>query len=162
MCWVGKLTDRKVAIENVTVYKILAMDNYGNYFSPFIGSYYSIGEKYVLNSITPKQDYVGVNVSVTCKIYEGMHSFNGNCMVEYDTIKRALVFKEDGIMLCSIEIFNNNPILLHTFVVIAKCTIPKGSVYYENKDGEIVSDGLIINEIYRHIPEKKKHFYEIK
>jgi hypothetical protein len=45
---------------------------------------------------------------------------------------------DDSARLCSYPVFS-----------VMYCTIPKGSVYYENEDGEIVSDRIRPDKIYR-------------
>lgn len=95
--------------------------------------YYTIGE---LNQI----DFP-LEVNYLGRINEGFHSYN-NENIKY--IKTIIgIFVDNIVKKECIHLFNSTCDSL----VVVECTIPKGSEYYENSIGEIVSDKLIINKI---------------
>ena len=151
MCWTGNLTDKKVASETVTVYKILAWDGLDRkYVAPYRRTSYRIGEMYTISSLIPRKNNFGEYL-----INEGFHTFNKDCLVCYDSCRDALIYDQNDVLNMIISA------RLTDLVVIAKCTIPKGATYYENSIGEIVSDSLIVNEVYGDLPFERKHFHEI-
>lgn len=77
------------------------------------------------------------------RIEEGFHSYSNKCKWEPlyafpDTVYRVAFGN------LSLAIFDLSVIHKHVRV---SCIIPKGSLYYENEYGEIVSDKIIIKEI---------------
>jgi hypothetical protein len=139
MCWVGQLNDRRVANEDITAYKILARDIDGKYVAPYLREVYHIGEKNA-TSLKVRRHFDGGEI----QIKEGFHSFKEDCLVHLVSHREVGVLSIPSTRKLPIPIIG----VLTDTLVAAKCTIPEGAVYYENKDGEIVSTNLIINEIY--------------
>ena len=151
MCWTGNLKDKKVASEAVTVYKILAWDRFNRkYVAPYQRTEYKIGKMYTISSLIPTKHLFGEYL-----INEGFHTLNKDCLVCYGSCCDALIYGQNDVECMLIRV------RLTDLPVIAKCTIPKGAVYYENSMGVIVSDSLIVNEVYEDLPFEKKHFHEI-
>ena len=158
MCWTGKTTDKKVAGENLTVYKILFImtgESKGIIsFSPFYGMGYEKNKVYE-RSITPR---VFSDYSFGCQIDEGFHCYDGDCIVKECTERPddLVVITKDSYR----HIFSGPTLLRDKGLMAAfKCVIPKGTTYYINKDGEIVSEKIeIINRIIvpKHEAEKFK------
>ena len=151
MCWIGRLKDRRIAEKDVTVYKILSKDMDGNYTAPYRHTRYAIGKKYM---VEVKPYHSGFSYD-NCHIHEGLHSFSGNCLVQYGSTVDAYIYNERVQFLYSINV------CLTSLAVIAKCTIPQGSEYYQNEHGEIVSEELIINEVYESLPYLRVRFKEM-
>jgi hypothetical protein len=152
MCWTGKLEDKRVADKSITVYKILAKRHNNTYVAPYMETIYEVGEMYTISSLNPLKTAFGCSYIIN----KGFHSFDKNCTVCYLPNYSTSVFGADGFFNCYITCWHAGDI-----AVIAKCTIPKGATYYRNYRGEIVSDTLIIDEIYD-VPRQPKHFYDIK
>lgn len=75
------------------------------------------------------------------EINEGFHSYDKDVVVTFNQFYRySRVNVFFGSKLFSREFSN------FCKPVLVECTIPKGSIYYENKDGEIVSNKIIINK----------------
>jgi len=152
MCWIGNLTDKKIASEAVTVYKILAWDGLNRkYVAPYQRTEYKIGKMYTISSLIPTKHCFGEYYLIN----EGFHTFNKDCLVRYGSCRDAIIYGQNGVERM---IIGGS---LTDLAVIAKCTIPKGATYYENSRGVIVSDSLIVNEVYEDLPYEMKHFHEI-
>ena len=154
MCWRGNLKDKKVASEAVTVYKILARNLSGKYVAPYLRTEYKIGEMYTISSLIPtKHDFKHGCGEYLIDVDVGFHSLSKDCLVCYGSSRDAFIYSQNMYMVIHAR--------LTDLAVIAKCTIPKGATYYENSKGEIVSDSLIVNEVYEDLPIERKHFHEI-
>jgi hypothetical protein len=131
MCWVClEKPVKKVAEEDIAVYKIFTLkrDVPGGLTiitSPIYKLDWQLGTTYheEINLLEDLQGYV---------IYEGLHSCMGHPIPSYTLWKlndRAVMFRGR---------FEIQEAL--------KCTIPKGSTYYVNTDGLVVSDTLIVDD----------------
>ena len=110
MC-LEKISERKIAEDDITVYKIIKYDNrIGEYFTPFMNKQIKIGETY-------NSELVVLNCGYNAIVQEGLHSFPGNCdlmiLIEYMGLN---FFKYKN---CNFFIF--------------KCIIPKNSKFYCGK-----------------------------
>jgi hypothetical protein len=123
----------------------------GNYTAPYRHTGYVIGEKYM---VEVKPYHSGFSHD-NCHIHEGLHAFSGNCLVQYGSAVDAYIYNERVQFLYSINV------CLNSRAVIAKCTIPQGSEYYQNEHGEIVSEALIIDKINNRLPYMRTRFKNI-
>lgn len=136
MCWQKyKHTDlqRHIAETDIISTKVLVLEK--NKLRAFYRKYYyAIGE---LNQtdFPLEMNYLG-------NIYEGFHSYNSENIKYVKAITG--IFVNNIVRKEFIHIFNFQEC---NSLVVVECTIPKGSEYYENSIGEIVSDKLIINKI---------------
>lgn len=159
MCWFGVTKKEKVrhkAIKDIEVFKIMntSENNPSVLISPFQKCYYVIGKT---ESVKFNENIQRIypfnnddNVSEALAINEGLHSYNSN-KVELKIIQSTYAFH---ISLCIAPFIKKGkeyhdlsllPInYLRGKYVKANCIIPKGSYYYENNDGEIVSESLKI------------------
>lgn len=129
MCWITRLKEyqvKRIAANDIQVYKILEkrrtwISGLIKYVSPFYNF------KYKLNKVYKSRielDFQTRNGALT--IEKGLHSFTnlrhaeGYCAANEPYCKTWLIFK---------------------------AIIPKGSTYYVNEDGEVVSNKLKIIEI---------------
>ena len=147
MCWYGRLLDEKVAKKDITTYKILGRKG-DVYFAPYRDFQYKVGKIYS-TEIKP-------NVyNLVIEIYEGVHSLHEDCRVQYSCPTAFFIYNTFGLWIYSICTASNRN------VVIAKCTIPQGTRYFENEDGEIVSESIRIDEVYQTPPFLRTMFKKI-
>ncbi len=137
MCWEGKVSDRKIATRDIKTKKIVEFIN-GSYCGYFQRNFrYELGKTYTAK-IKP---YEQEPSDTYCMIDAGLHSYAWDTKMTRSTYSDIVIIcsRECGILSRRFYFFSN-PILA------MECTIPKGTVYYENKCGEIVSEKLIINK----------------
>ena len=147
MCWVGKAKNKKVAKRNILVKKLLCKDH----TSPYQGFRYVSGKQYK-EELHP---YALCGDNTEISLSHGLHCYSNKCTTKeiyYDGETYICVFppllssignffknvffgKSMGFCLCPYS--ERRHILVTGF-------IPVGSVYYENKDGEIVSERLVL------------------
>ena len=130
MCWqYYKYIDTKryIAETDIKTFKILSLRKY-TLHSYYQNYDYTIGRLNSVNSLK----------LVGNKILEGFHSYNLNndCLRIVDGI--VVQGKKGEFLDC--YFYANH-------IVKVECIIPKGSEYYENSLGEIVSNKLIIDSI---------------
>ena len=147
MCWIGNESDMKVAKEDVKVVKLFyanmktwaALDRkfIKKLYSAVYWSEYRAGEEY--------HAYIEPHVYADkVVINEGIHSYS------YDTIfkqSKKNILKVYSKMGVSVFSYQPHTARNSTSWVIYTCIIPAGTVYYENKRGEIVSERLKIISI---------------
>ena len=141
MCWTGKrFFERmpRIALRDIEVYKVLGEDGK----SPYQEYQYDFNKE-------TKQVYLKTlkRVNGAIDIYEGYHSYSKKCRFVksfYDntTYTYITVFppkkKENLNTFINGLSYNNN--------VIYKAIIPKGTIYYQNRDGEYVSEKIIVTD----------------
>ena len=134
MCLIRSNTNcgPKYAVEDIICYKILCKELwYDKYYSPYKFFEYELNKlvssnfSFTLPFIgmpTPQIEYNSLKLfrNFNC-VRQGLHSF------EYlsDAITYNKIFRKG---------------------IIFKCIIPKGSWYYEGRDGDLVSDNIIVIE----------------
>ena len=158
MCWTGKTGDIHIAKEDIEVRKMLLKErkelfNNPSFVSPYQFMKYKIGIGYV-TKINPLHAFP-LSGSSYITIKEGLHCYSpSKCRF----VKRENFQGETNIitvyLLCDSKnlaeqardtvCFQANR---YRYPVLMKCIIPKGTTYYENKRGEIVSEKLIIKDI---------------
>ena len=168
MCWTGNLSDKKIAEDDISVYKILSR----NIDLELVAPYQRI--KYNLHKLYSVSEFGMRGVCFThneIEIREGFHSFNSKCKVWGASTVTAMVSAKNMDLeirgKLSDLLFPTKCIIpirgeLSDLLFAAKCIIPKGSEYYENDFGEIVSNKIIIDCIYDIPYDVNKHFYELK
>lgn len=153
MCWVGKRSDKKVAKTNIGVQKVLMMSDkdVDRFLSPYRYEVYTANEE-KKHTIVIRDDIVDELKEDLIRIDIGLHSYSKKCKIEKTRRKPT---PEDPpmnfLIVCPNSLFGNT----HTYFdsithglrrtpVMVKAIIPKGTTYYENKRGEIVSEKLVI------------------
>lgn len=129
MCWTGKrFFERmpRIALRNIEVYKVLTKEGK----SPYQDYQYDFNKE-------TKQVYLKTlkRVNGAIDIYEGYHSFSKKCRFVksfYDNTTYTYIT-----VICGLS-YNNK--------VIYKAIIPKGTIYYQNRDGEYVSEKIIVTD----------------
>lgn len=150
MCWHGILENKKIATEDVKCYKIVLrfVDEPYLCFRPYFRykntpMEYEIGKTYHDKICLEITKYTG---HVT--IHKGIHCYDSSvciCSFYGDYGKQ---YEVSNLLLCTT--FSK----IGTFfsrsdceAVLVECTIPKGTLYYVNDEGEIVTEKLIINKV---------------
>jgi len=140
MCWQA-LNNRdkreRVSDEDITVFKVMRKIKDGMYSSYFMEYPYSLGKIYEMNGL---ESHEGEDGYMT--IEKGFHSYSSKeCYIylPYNSHGQIYIQKQRTWELSAVYDDTYN-------VCIIECTIPKGSKYYRNYYGEIVSDKIIINK----------------
>ncbi len=149
MCWQGDIElGHRTAKKDLVVYKILykPIDGECFYLSPFMNMEYEFGKTYTVPKLVIKPWKNGSKKMDA--VYDGLHCYHKGCLVSkrlnaisVGTMKSLLTetkfFVEVQGYLNEVAITGDlfNP-------VIVKCIIPKGTEYYINDIGEIVSFSL--------------------
>lgn len=133
MCWISmSKPELKVAEDNIPVTKIVGIRQ------NVIRAYYKGEFKYSIGEIYHSK----ITLSPAWKCYritEGFHSYESSCRITISklflypflTVRLPLMLVQYD--MSSIDFFN---------LGIMSCIIPKGSKYYENENGEVVSDTI--------------------
>lgn len=129
----------QIVKENKKVYKIMSYKgNVGELESLYFSKKYEIGKEYVEDIEMESPN----NLRCYYSIRKGFHSYSTEKTYLNERDKRWLVWsKFDDI---AIDVINLENVDFDENLVVAECVIPKGSKYYENEYGEIVSDHIII------------------
>ena len=134
MCWLGKC-DIKIAKRDFYVYKLGSVSDKGfkSLYQNFIYEPKEINKKVELN---PIQFYKDKSLYV---IYEGYHSYK-DIVMPYSDLRSCC----RTIYLGKIKL----PHYPYNIYHLATFMVPKGSIYYENIYGEIVSSNIIYTGKY--------------
>lgn len=123
MCWLSKEKPiKKVTIEDKTVYKLLTPD----LRAPFKPFRYYYNEKQIEEELKIRTRYDFNYKKSIFEITKGYHSYS----------KESVISKMKQI----------NEIWIGKYLRIFVCIIPKGSIYYENSDCEVVSSNIVIKK----------------
>ena len=124
MCFRTKNPQKRIAESDVTCYKVVYVHKkkINSYFKDFP---YKLNKKYFQPILFYKGEF--------SRAEEGFHSYD---KVEY-------TFKYCGLCIESTYFFT----YINSNERIVKCIIPKGTVYYKNEHGEIISESIIIKKI---------------
>ncbi len=140
MCWAGKC-DVKIAERDFYVYKLGRVSDKGfnSLYQDFLYIPRVLNEKVEMRPIIPHYSIYKLLKEQYGIIYEGYHSYRDIAMPYSD-----LGLHSRTIYLGKIveNIRLNNSYSIATFI------IPKGSEYYENNNGEIVSSNIIYTGKY--------------
>ena len=138
MCWLSNKLKLKIAKKDIAVWKVVQYDTIkGIYISP-IRRY-----RYILDIIYNTSMVFRVNYYPEIEGYKGFHSFSNKVYFRYSDDKvhiyKKCIFAEDK------QVFNIYGEIGFNFA-IAKGRLPKGTKYAINKNGEIISSSIIIDE----------------
>lgn len=139
MCWTYS---KKLGYPQKSIAKsdiIMRWDN-GTFSSYFYFYGYKPGTEYMIEN--------GIKIGESRTKYiveEGFHSYSGKCLIRARCVNRCVSFFLHSYNLNrSCVIFNLFRIIKCSDIIVAECLIPKGSIYYENQHGEIVSDKIML------------------
>ena len=150
MCWIGYDIDKRIAKEDIVVFKAVYKELKENvYYSPLMGFKYTLNKIYSVKNLTPVP--IIPKSAGKVRINEGLHTFNR------EKLEEAIKFCGQ-LYICGFH-FPVRTMVLNLNgdgkrgqyidgdlkLAILNCIIPKGTVYYE-RDGEIVSEKLILTD----------------
>ena len=140
MCWVGKC-DIKIAERDFYVYKLGRVSDKGfnSLYQDFLYIPRVLNEKIKMRPIIHDYDIYKLMKEQYSVIYEGYHSYRDIAMPYSDLGLHSRI-----IYLGKIA----ENIRLNNIYSIAAFIVPKGSKYYENNNGEIVSSDIIYTGKY--------------
>ena len=156
MCWAGKVEHKHVAKENIEVRKMLLKEREEFFDNPsFVSPYqfmkYGIGVGYV-TKINPCHAFPQFDQS-RITINEGLHCYSpSKCRFVKHKDSQGETRVINVYLYCNSKNLAEQtkfcfPADRYHYPVLMKAIIPKGTTYYENDSGEIVSEKLIIKEI---------------
>ena len=144
MCWTGKISDKHIATEgDMPVYKVLLI-NGDDLLSPYRDMPY-IEKKLYTRDIKPK--IYGTDYEI--RIEAGLHCYSGSCMAKMKNAynDKDIIVDTKRHFRLYYESFRSDTD--NRIMAVFRGVIPKGTVYYENEHGEIVSEGLkILHRLY--------------
>ena len=135
MCWMCSKAEKKIAEEDIKVFKI------GKGYEDIFESLY-VDFKYQLNQLYTS--CIDVEFQTHSNNFIGSQGFHS-----YDPSIVHLKISENGIIQWAVYA-GKRRLDCDTHIgdcVKAECVIPKGSVYYKNDMGEIISNQIIIKNI---------------
>ena len=138
MCWMSNKLKIKTAKKDIAVWKVVLYDITKRFYVSPIANY-----RYVLGVINNVEMIFKVNNYPLIGGYDGFHSFSNKVYYRYF----------DG----NVGIFKKRIFTIDKYVLsisdkrgfdlaIAKGRLPKGTKYAINKNGEIISSNIIIDE----------------
>lgn len=146
MCWTSLkkqgIPQPKTVEEDIIVYKVVTVNNRGIY-SFFQNFAYKEQKDYCLGCELTVKDNVNDYYYV---IINGFHSYDKKVKVSVNANFSVNVYSMDG------AIYWN---YVNHGIAIIECIVPKGSTYFENEDGEIVSNRIILTN--RHLLAKEAY-----
>ena len=139
MCWISNKLKIRIAKKDIAVWKVVFFDRKrGIYISP-ITDY-----RYILDVINnANMVFKIINDHSSIGGYEGFHSFSNTVYYNYDN-RKVYIYKK--------HIFAKDEFILKFYdksnfdFVIAKGRLPKGTKYAINKNGEIISSSIVIDD----------------
>ena len=147
MCWNSKDVIAKIADNDIECFKIVLQDGSNTIYSYYQEFKYELNKLYKTELNFIKHRSLGYT-----SILQGFHSYSNELKYDityYNLIPLIKVFndKTDNTFQAYMvhSTLSNKNILAKS--VIANCIIPKGSTYYVNEHGEIVSNQIIIKSI---------------
>ena len=138
MCWMSRTLTKRIATEDIKVFKI-GESHGGKFYGMYTGFKYQLNQLYSTHICIREVDYQD--------IFIGSHGFHS-----YDPFIVHLDIPENDIIQWAVyagqrrldfDTFDTDG----TNYVKAECIIPKGSVYYKNDMGEIISNLIIIKNV---------------
>lgn len=131
MCWIGRKYTKQVAKRDFYVYKIgVVLGN--NFVSLFRKHIYRIKKSNPIIPLKPVKDNYGI-----IEIETGYHSYKEVAIEFCQNLYSRDIYLGDAIMGFVDDLSLYSHLYLCTFIV------PKGSEYYINTRGEIVSSNII-------------------
>jgi len=143
MCWTGKITDKHIATAgDMPVYKVILI-NGNDLLSPYRDM------PYIENMLYTKDIKPEIGMDDEIRIEAGLHCYSGSCTVKMKNAYNDKYINDKYIIVDTkrhfrgyYESFRGDTD--NRIVAVFRGVIPKGTVYYENEHGEIVSEGLKI------------------
>lgn len=135
MCWDGK-DKKQIAEKDIAVFKIVRkkkslLKERNTFLSYYYQKHWNLNKKQESEIVKQQSNYKD-----SIEIHIGLHSYDSSMI---RIVKDHMIFQIYSYI---------SPVPLDSFLYTENlykmdCIIPKGSIYYENEHGEIVSDVLI-------------------
>ena len=142
MCWIGLPENKHIAQEDIKCKKIMLFDKENrNFRSPYMLTPYELFEEHTQKFITielepkPGKDITKAELRINI----GIHCFNNEVEFTIPSIGNNRIY-------FGLSVFEKRGKYVPSIV---ECTIPKGTLYYENGNKEIVTERLIIDKILK-------------
>lgn len=161
MCWLStEKKDYRIANEDIHVYKVMLQKPGGRIFDSFyFHKTYETGQVYktVVNPV-----YNNIECFYRTRIEGGFHSYDKS---------KTIIKGNSFYWIIKVKNRPYNPDIIHCpysirgyeDIVAVECVIPKGSFYYMNEDGEIVSNQIMVTgNILKRFNFKRKKRIEKK
>jgi hypothetical protein len=152
MCWIGHTRDKKKAMHDIKVYKVLKVYRLDEnvLMSPRQQFQYTEGKTYTAK-ITPVPGHRRFGL---IKVEFGLHCYSERCtfkredwdihLKKYSDVFAELTEHLPDWEMGAIHSYRKD---LYYYPVVFECAIPKGTTYYDNRAGEIVSEALTIDKV---------------
>ena len=152
MCWTGYLANKKIAASDIRCKKIIAVTGDGKFRAWFKRNHeYALDVPYHA-TMTPKSHLTSwESLSEKVEINEGLHCYDGSVKITkvpeelpYLVIQKLKgCFNRDFYHAHHIDEFHE----IDVTPVIVEVVIPKGTVFYENEFGEIVTEAFTLTKV---------------
>ena len=160
MCWIGKRSDWRLGKKDKIVFKAMyvnVVEKETKYYAPLTYYEYTLNKLYDVYPL----DYIAKRDG-TIRIDYGIHSFSQDCKIreaevildyskDYDQVVRSYYVNAYQFLSRIDKLYpvTHSPVVFKKALkgcfklLFLECIIPAGTPYYENEDGEIVSNKLI-------------------
>lgn len=161
MCWQGHIKDKRIAKEDIVVFKVVYRRLKGwhsldpkyreIYASPFMSTKYFKGEDYTFSKFSNHLYPIRFNDEGAVKIGKGFHSYHpDHCSCELtdtELVVRSNFGCMEGVQHPMMRYNRHSKVtILEAYspveAVAMKCIIPAGSEYWVNASGEVVSTAI--------------------
>lgn len=136
MCWLGKIDKRNILTEDVFCYKVLTP----GLTSVYKNFQYSLNKLYTTELLIPQHN---ISYPRLLTIEYGFHSYSTDCefLLKYCEFSQSVKIQKlnDNGSYCILDSISPG--------CLVYCQIPKRAECYENQQGEIVSNQIIIKNV---------------
>ena len=160
MCWKGRKNDMRVSDKDTKVLKVLYKkasydeSKTPKYYAPLVACEYELNKEYEVAPLKPNPEDPLDYPSNVYTIEEGLHSFSTKLKIEKGPLSdsRFLFYKVGCYRFPArkYHLFSMGNLYLDQSgefeCVVVEAIIPAGTVYWENPEGEIVSNKLILTD----------------
>ena len=145
MCWIGYIKDKRVAEKDIHCKKIIAMRDDNTLSGWYMPQHsYTLGKTYQedIRIIYPYLNSEKINIG------RGLHCYSDVCkMVKYVTPYSCYDYLIARLKKRSDVVYKKDEFLFRNAKpLIVEVIIPKGTTYYENDLGEIVTEKFILTK----------------
>lgn len=156
MCWTTfdiRRTVGRVAKNDIEVYKVMVMkplEDEELFYSAYRDFPYKKGDLYKLGSKIKIEMLIEESITYY-RIFKGFHSYNSQSTFlckEHNNRRESLAVY--SINKEKVDSYIENDGITPRILKKVRCIIPKGSVYFENEFGEIVSNKIIIKNVFEY------------
>ena len=137
MCWISKNLTQQISDGNVKIFKMCMTKNYK------LCGYFYTNFEYILDEEYQTEINIGHNVELNRFVgNQGFHSYDATkCEV------KKIIDREVKLCVTRCAFKPYTVVKYLADAVLVEGYLPKGTTYYVNADGEIISDKIILTEI---------------